>query len=110
QYEKSIEEAKKAIGLDPDFTPGYVNMAFSYAFLDRPAEAENTLQRASGRKLEPPELLVLRYYLSFLKGDMAGMEREAASAKGKPWAEDWMSHSQALVLARSGKLQLAGRM
>ncbi len=55
KYEKSIEESQKAIGLDPDFTPGYVNLAWAYLFLDHPEEAENTLQRASERKLEIPD-------------------------------------------------------
>jgi tetratricopeptide (TPR) repeat protein len=35
------------------------------------------------------------------------MEKAAALAKGKPGAEDWITHSQALVLARSGQLQQA---
>ena len=110
RYEGSIEEAKKAIGLDPDQTFAYVNLGFSYFYLDRPGEAENTLQRASERKLEIPELWLLRYALALLKGDKAGMDRAAALADGKPGGEDWMSHLQALVLARSGQLQQAKRM
>ena len=35
KYEKSIEEAKRAIALDPDFTPGYADLAFSNFYLDR---------------------------------------------------------------------------
>ena len=35
-YEEAIEEAKKAIDLDPDFAPGYDNLAYSYFFLDAP--------------------------------------------------------------------------
>jgi eukaryotic-like serine/threonine-protein kinase len=110
KYEQSIEEAKIALGLNPDHTYAYVNLASSYLYLDRLREAEDTLQRASERKIEIPELLLLRYYTAFLKGDKAGMEREAARANGEPGAEDWMSHSEALVLARSGQLQLARRV
>ncbi len=109
QYEKSIEEAKEAIKIDPDFVPGYANLAYSYFYLGRLGEAEDTVQRASERKLEIPEFLILRYYIAFLKGDREGMNREAALAQGKPGAEDWMSHSEALVLARSGQAQLAGK-
>ncbi len=107
KYEKAIAEAKKAIELDPDVTPGYVNLAYSYAYLDRLGEAENAIQRASDRQLEIPEVLLLRYYFAFLRNDKSGMAREASRAKGKPGAEDWMSYSEALVLARSGQLQLA---
>jgi tetratricopeptide (TPR) repeat protein len=110
RYEKSIEEAKKAIAIDPDFTPGYLSLAFSYFYLDRLSEAENTLQRAVQRNLEIPDVLLLRYHIAFLKGDKAGMEREVALSQRKPGAEDWIIHSQALVLARSGQLQLARRM
>ncbi|MGC2659129.1 MAG: winged helix-turn-helix domain-containing protein [Bryobacteraceae bacterium] len=115
-YEEAIEEAKKAIALDPDFTPGYDNLAYSYFFLDRAgdpkhlADAENVIQRASERNLEIADFLLLRYNIASLKGDKAGMERAAARAKGKLGAEDWMSHVEALTLARSGQLQKAMAM
>ena len=106
-YQESIEAAQKAIEIDPNLTPSYFNLAFSYFYLDRPVDAENLLQQLPEQKLDFPELLLLRYHLSFLKGDTAGMDRTVARAAGKPGAEDWMSHSEALVLARSGQLQLA---
>ena len=37
------------------------------------------------------------------------MEREVALSHGEAGAEDWISHSEALVLARSGQLQQARR-
>jgi eukaryotic-like serine/threonine-protein kinase len=107
RYEKSTEEAKKAIALDPDFVPGYTNLAFSYVYLDRLAEAENTLKRATERKLEIPDFMVLRYYIAFLKGDSAAMQREAAASQGKFGAEDWISQQEAFVSASSGQLQQA---
>jgi DNA-binding winged helix-turn-helix (wHTH) protein/tetratricopeptide (TPR) repeat protein len=110
KYEKSVEEAKLAIGLDPDFAVVYSNLAVSYVALDRPEEAENTLQRASERKLEIPDFFVQRYILAFLKGDNAGMEWEAAQARGKPGVEDWMSNSEGFVLAYSGHLEEARKM
>jgi tetratricopeptide (TPR) repeat protein len=110
QYEKSIEEANIALGIDPDFSPGYVDVAFDYFFLDRLAETEKAIQNASEHKREMPELLLLRYYLALVNGDTAGMDRAAALARGKPGVEDWMSHSESLVKARSGRLQEARRM
>jgi serine/threonine protein kinase/Tfp pilus assembly protein PilF len=109
KYGESVEEAKKVIGMDPDSTPGYVNLAYSYSYLDRLTDAQNTLQRASERKIEIPEVLLLRYQIAFIKEDEAGMDREVALAIGNPGAEDWISHSEALVLARSGQLRLARR-
>jgi len=106
-YERSIEEGKTAIAMDPDFTPGYVNLAYSYLSLDRLEEAENILQQASSRKMETPELLVSRYYVSFLKGDADGMKRVVALSQGRAGTEDWIVHSQALVAAYSGRLREA---
>jgi len=110
QYEKSIAEANIALGIDPDFGPGYVNIAYAYFYLDRLPETEKVIQKAYEHKFEMPELLLLRYHLAFVTGDTAGMDRVVALARGKPGVEDWMLHAQALVEARSGRLQVARRM
>jgi eukaryotic-like serine/threonine-protein kinase len=102
KYEQSIEEANKAIGIDPDLPFGYLNLALAYQYLDRFREAEDTMQRASQRKLEIPDVLVERYDLAFLRGDQAGMEREVALGRGRPGADDWISDHEAFVLAYSG--------
>jgi eukaryotic-like serine/threonine-protein kinase len=54
--------------------------------------------------------LVQRYDIAFLKGDKAGMEREAALGRGKSGTEDWISYREAFVLAYSGHLQQARRL
>jgi tetratricopeptide (TPR) repeat protein len=110
KYEKSIEESEKAIGIDPDFAILYANLAWTYEYLGRLREADNTLQRASERKLEMPMFLIQRYEIAFLKGDQAGMERAAALGQGKSGAEDWIADEQAFVLAYFGRLQQARRM
>jgi eukaryotic-like serine/threonine-protein kinase len=110
KYEKSVEIARKAIELDPDFPIWYNLLAFAYQELDRLGEAETALQRASERKLEVPDFLVERFDLAFLKSDKAGMERYAAFGKGKSGAEDWISDHESFALAYSGHLQEARRM
>lgn len=107
KYGDSIEEARQAIGLDPDFTPAYNNLAWAYVLSGRIEEAEKTLQRASNRKLQMPEMLVMRYYIAFLNRDRAGMEQAAAQAKGLSEADDWLTYAQATVLALSGHLMQA---
>lgn len=109
-YAKSAQEAQAAIELDPDFTPGYVNLAWAQLFANRPDDAEKTLQQASQRKLEIPELLVLQYCTSFLKNDNSGMERAAMQSEAKAGAEDWMADLQASVDAYFGRLNEARRM
>lgn len=108
--EESVEEAKIALGIDPDFSIGYSLLADSYLALERTAEAEKTLQRASERKLDIPDFYVQRYVIAFLKGDRTGMEREAALPREKPGSDDWMSNAEGFVSAYSGHLQEARKM
>ena len=103
QYERGIQAAQQAIRLDPDIPYPYEGLALHNLLLDRFTASADALQRAAERKLEVPEMLVHRYYLAFLKGDQTGMEREIARGPGEH-AEDSMSHHQALVLARSGRM------
>ena len=109
-YEKAVEEDKKAIEIDPDSAIGYSQLAFNYEYLDRLDEAINTLRQASAHKLEIGDFLVQRYDIAFLKGDHAGMDRETALAQGKSGTEDWISDHQAFVSAYSGRLQEAARL
>jgi DNA-binding winged helix-turn-helix (wHTH) protein/Tfp pilus assembly protein PilF len=108
--EESVEEGKIALSIDPDFSIGYANLAASYMALERLDEAENTLQRASERRLEIPDFFVLRYVIAFLKGDKVGTEREAALARERRGVDDWMSNSEGFVLAYSGHLEAARKM
>jgi len=107
RFEKVIEQAKKTIASQPDFALAYTSLAVGNFFLDRFEEAEDGLRLASARKLEIPAFLVYRYNIAFLKGDQAQMNQAVALAKGKHGAEHWITHSQALVMARSGRLQEA---
>jgi eukaryotic-like serine/threonine-protein kinase len=110
KYEKATEEAQTAIRIDPDFSIGYVNLAASYVSQGRMTDAENTLQRTFERKLEIPDVFVLRYAIAFLNGNKAEMERVIALARGKPGTDDWIANSEGFVLAYSGHLQAARNM
>lgn len=109
QYERGIQAAQKSMRLDPDIPYPYVGIASHNMYLDRFSQATEALQLAARHKLEIPEFLVTRYYLAFLRGDQAGMEREIALAP-EQHAEDWMVHNQAMVLARSGRMRQARTM
>jgi predicted Zn-dependent protease len=106
-YSRAVEESAKSIALDPDFTPGYVNLGYGYLFLDRLGEAAQPIQQASERKLEMPELLILGYQIAFLKGDTNEMARIAALGHGRSGADDWLTGQQAYTAGYSGHLQQA---
>ena len=102
KYDQAMEESDKVIALDPDFVVGYWNLAYSYQYLGRIGEAQETIRRAADRKLEIPDFLVQQYDIAFLKGDIAGMQQAAVLSQGKSGAEDWISdHEACLGLFRS---------
>jgi eukaryotic-like serine/threonine-protein kinase len=109
-FAKSVEEAKTAIGMDPDFSIGYSLLAHSYVALEHTAEAEQVLQRAAQRKLDIPDFYVQRFVIAFLKDDRKGMEQEAAQSREKPAVEDWMSNAEGFASAYSGHLEEARKM
>ena len=109
KFEKSVEDGKKAVDLDPDFPPAHNNLAWAYVQLKRLPEAENALRQAAGHGVSFPEFLVMRYYIAYLRGDQAGMQREAAQNERNPEVGDWILHAEACTLAYSGRLQEARR-
>jgi len=110
KYERAVEEAQKSIELDPDAPIGYLNLGDDYVDLNRLADAEAALDRAAERKLDMPDLHVLRYDLAFLKSDDSTMAREVSLSRGDSEAEDWLSHHQSFVLAYTGRLREARKM
>lgn len=109
RFARAIEASKEYLAEDPAVVFGYHNLASTYLFLDRFADAESVLQQASDHKVQEPYYLVLRYNIAALRGDKDEVNREVALAKGKRGAEHWLAHEEALVLARSGRLQDARR-
>ncbi len=109
-YENAVNEARKAIEIDPDLAIAYEILATNYQYLGRLGDAQDALRRASERKLELPEYIVRQHDIAFLRADQAGMERAAALAKGNLAAEEWMADREAFVLAYSGRLREAKTM
>src|SRR5271167_119949 len=109
KYEGAAKEAQKVIELEPDYGLGYFHLGYTYIYLNRLDDAEDTLRTATEHKIEYPSLSLLRFDLAFSKRDNAGMQREAAAAQGKPGVEDWISDRQASALAYTGRLQEARR-
>src|SRR5579872_3666939 len=90
KFERSEEEGKKSIEIDPDNAYGYHNLANSYILRNRPADAEAVLKQAYQRKLDIHEFAGLRHEIAFLKGDLQEMERAAAMGEEKLSAENWI--------------------
>jgi len=106
-WEKTLEETREAMRLDPNSEKNYGNLGNSYTNLNRLDEAEAVYKSAEERKLESEFLLGGRYQLAFLKGDKGQMVQLAASAMGKPGAEDVLLAAQADTEGWYGQLKNA---
>ena len=110
RYELSIAAAEKAIALDPNGGSAVMSAkAISELYLNRLDDAEVTIRQATERKLEFPEFILVRYFIAFLNGDGEDMSTEGGAGESEAPTEDMISHVEALVLARSGRLQDARR-
>jgi DNA-binding winged helix-turn-helix (wHTH) protein/tetratricopeptide (TPR) repeat protein len=103
QYEKALDEAKKAVEIDPDFVLGYRNAALNSISLDRLGEANKILQQATERKLFLPSFVTDSYRMAFLKGDDKGMKSALEAAPANPW----LANYESATLLRAGHLASA---
>src|SRR5579862_35924 len=109
-YDKAAEEGQKAIELDPDYSIGYINVAFAYIYLNRLPAAEAMLRRASERKIEVVQFSLCRYFIAFLRSDQAAMDREMTYRQAKLVAQGLFEHQEALTFAHQGRLKEAARL
>ena len=105
--EKSLEQIREAIRLEPNFAMSYFNLAADYTILNRLDDAEAAFKQAKERKLEYDWLPRQRYRVAFLKGDTAAMAQVVSDAMGKPGQEDIILAAQADTEAWYGRLKNA---
>jgi tetratricopeptide (TPR) repeat protein len=106
KYARALDEANKAMALDPDPTPPHLSSkAYGELFLNRIVDAEATVGRGRERGFDEASFFVIPYFIAVLKGDVEATRRTAALARGKRPAEDLISHLESLALARSARLQ-----
>ena len=110
RYETVVEEGLKAIAIDPNYSIGYLNVAFAYIYLNRLPDADALLRKTMERKIDTAELSLVRYYLAFLRNDKAAMEREVTQRRTKLEAQGWFEHQEALTLAYQGRVKDANQL
>ncbi|MCA1601207.1 MAG: protein kinase, partial [Acidobacteria bacterium] len=106
QYEKAVEEAREAIGRNPNAAPAYSNLAQAFVGLNRLDEAKEVIERALSQKIETMWMHRNLYLIAFVRGDAAAMKQQIEWANGKPdeyAAQRW----QAETAAFSGQLRKA---
>jgi tetratricopeptide (TPR) repeat protein len=106
-FEKTLENAKAAIKVDPDESRGYANSSSAYLGLNRVEEAKAIANE--GLRLHP-DFLSLRDILANIalaQGDLAAMEREETLAKVQPDLEWSVYFRHAEIAASHGQLHQA---
>jgi DNA-binding winged helix-turn-helix (wHTH) protein/tetratricopeptide (TPR) repeat protein len=88
QYEKSIEETKEALRLDPEGGANYSNLLLAQAAIEKLDDAAETFRQMQARKIEDPIARVNWFGVAFVRGDAAEMDKQMAWSAGKPEGED----------------------
>ena len=106
RFEEAAAEQRANIELDPEGGAAYGNLINNYFELDRFDDVKSVIDSAYAHKLDDASLHEGAYLLDFVRGDAAGMQREAAWAIGKP-EEIFILMMQADTEAYSGRMRKA---
>jgi DNA-binding winged helix-turn-helix (wHTH) protein len=106
-YKGAVEEARKAIELDPDEATGYALLADDSIYLNDFQGAENAVHMAEERGIDRVGMARPRFELAYAKGDAAAMRREVEFAQAHPEMQDRVLDRQAFAEASEGRLKNA---
>jgi tetratricopeptide (TPR) repeat protein len=107
EYSKALTEWQTAVRLAPDDVSMYENLGVVYLALNRPLEAEQTLNLAFAQNLDSGGLRWAAYYLGFVQKDSRLMQQQAQWSVGKPGSEDVLLSAQADTEGFFGRLRSA---
>ena len=107
QYDRARLELQEALRLSPESAINYGNLAVAYISLDRLDDAKAVLDKAQARGLDGIIIHENLYSFSFLRGDVAEMERQVAWAAGKVGVEDQLLTQHSDTEAYHGRLRKA---
>ncbi len=84
QFDNALENAKRALDLDPDSLSGYGQVAQAYSGLNRVEEARATMNAAFQRKGSSKAFHVWLASLDWAQGNDADIEKELQTASEEP--------------------------
>jgi eukaryotic-like serine/threonine-protein kinase len=87
QFDNALENAKRAVELDPDGVAGYSNEIQAYAGLNRIEEARAAVNAVLQRKGSTSSFHVVLASLDWAEGKNADIEKELESASATPQGE-----------------------
>ena len=107
KYERSAEEFRKAIELDPTKALAYGGLLVDLMALNRFAEARAVYQEAQAHKVDAGEMERLRYQLAFVESDISMMAKLAESLSSEPGYEGRVLFEESNTAAYFGRLKAA---
>jgi DNA-binding winged helix-turn-helix (wHTH) protein/tetratricopeptide (TPR) repeat protein len=107
KYERSAEEFRKAMELDPAKALPYAGLMIDLMALNRFAEARGVYEQAQARKVEAGEVQRIRYLLAFVESDAAMMAKLADSLSKQPGYEGRVLWEESRAAAYFGRLDVA---
>jgi tetratricopeptide (TPR) repeat protein len=105
-FDKTVEEAREAIRLNPSSASGYSLLAAAFLGLNRFDESKEIIAQAQAQKLETTAMRRILFRIAFVLGDATTMKQQIEWMNGKPdeyVAQGW----QAETAAFSGLLREA---
>ena len=107
RYEKSVQDLRKALLLDPSRASTYANLAVGLLALNQIEEASTVLAEADKRGLQTDVLLQAHYWIAFLRNDEKEMERLVQRSSDVPGAQAILLSEQSNTAAYHGHFEKA---
>ena len=107
EFEKSLENAKEAMRVDPEESRGYGQTAVDYMGLNRPEEAKAIAKSGLQRNPAFTFLHDILANIALAQGDLATMEKEEALLHDQPDLEFGVSFRHGDMAASHGQLRQA---
>jgi serine/threonine protein kinase/tetratricopeptide (TPR) repeat protein len=107
QFDNALENAKRAVELDPDMVTGYGIVAAAYAGLNRIEEARATINTALQHKASAAGFHLDLAVADWCEGKEADMEKELQSASATPDGEADVLGFRAGVASTRGQVRQA---
>jgi eukaryotic-like serine/threonine-protein kinase len=102
-YPKSNAAALQALKLNPGSGNNFVNLAYTYQWINQLDQAKATVRESRAHSIDSPWIPLVLYVVNFLQHDTAGMPQQVASATGKPGVDDQILFLQSETAAYNGE-------
>jgi tetratricopeptide (TPR) repeat protein len=107
EHDRSVEQLRDSLRLDPESGIGYGNLIGTYVILNRLDDAKAAAQEAQARHLDTANNHFTYYLIDFLEHDEPGMERDAAYLVGKAEYAAGVLDMEAATAAYGGEFSRA---